>query len=218
MIDIVIDLETLGTKPGCPIIEIGACAMDSDSGKIVGNFSRRISHRLPKGYFDLVLSVGRSSMGDDVFKTIKWWNDRADRAETFRRITFGGVNRNWGLQTFCAWFRHQVEEHEPENVRVWANGPSFDISILCGAFDLYGITRPWFCWQERCVRTALELCSYEKGGLPWSENGPRHRALNDARHEAKKLWHCGALGTTSMVTRRLRELNTGKPSTPGEQR
>jgi hypothetical protein len=89
------------------------------------------------------------------------------------------------------------------NIRVWANGPQFDLVILQSAFDRYGIKRPWVCWQERCVRTALEMAGYEKGSISWIERGPRHRALNDARHEARKLFYSGALGEVSAIIRRL---------------
>lgn len=208
MIDIIIDIETLGTKPGCPIIEIGACSIDPVSGVIVANFSRRVNHKLPSGYFDAMLRAGTSSLGADLYDTVVWWTSDADRSETFRRITSGGQHANWVMQVFLAWYKFQILGLAPETVRVWANGPQFDLVILQAALSHYDITRPWICWQERCVRTALEQAGYERGSVPWVEQGPRHRALNDARHEARKLYHAGALGEVSAIIKRVHQRGT----------
>ena len=142
--------------------------------------------------------------------TARWWMADDGRKATLRKIMGPSSleQPHCALFEFCDWFTGQVNGCDPETVRVWANGPSFDISILCRAFDHYGIRRPWICWQERCVRTALEQAGYVRGSVPWDETGPRHRALNDARHEAKKLWRSGALGETAMLARRLRERGT----------
>ena len=204
--DIIIDIETLGTKPGCPIIEIGACALDP-AGVIVANFSRRVPHQHLS--FAVVKEGSAQSLYDenDFTRTCRWWVDSEERAETLMKILSPSccVQDNCALYEFCDWLKGQVAGIDPENIRVWANGPAFDISILCWAFDYYGIARPWICWQERCVRTALELAGYVKGSVPWEETGPRHRALCDARHEARKLWRSGALGEVAMIARRLRE-------------
>lgn len=208
MIDIIIDIETLGTKPGCIILEIGACAMNPDTGRIVANFGRRLDE----------MFIGDHPFTDDMRETIEWWHG-PDRVATYyaliRRGLPGMFPRNprdprTDLEAFCAWWKSVTDGHDPKRVRVWANGPSFDISILCAAFDRYGVERPWVCWQERCVRTALEMAGYERGSVPWDEAGPRHRAINDARHEAKKLWACGAFGGVSELRRRLIQRGTIK--------
>ena len=206
--DIVLDIETLGTRPGCDIIEIGACAVDPDAGAVVANFSRRL---------DEVFMRQDEEMTPDMDKTIAWWLGHETAATYYTLIRRGtpGMFPRWGnrdprvdLNAFCAWFKKQTDSCDPKRVRIWANGPSFDIAILQAAYDRYGVERPWICWQERCVRTALEQAAYERGSVSWMEDGPRHRALNDARHEARKLFYSGALGTTSQVMRRLRQRGT----------
>lgn len=204
--DIIIDIETLGTKPGCPIIEIGACAIDPDPGVIVANFSRRVLSG--NGYEDVGKTMDGflgSGWGIDE-DTAVWWVSDRDRDATLRKILSG----KWGhphittvLDSFSEWFAAHATD--PKRDRIWANGPSFDIAILDHVYQEYARTRPWICWQERCVRTALEQVGYEKGSVAWEENGPRHRALNDARHEARKLWRSGALGLVSSVAMRLRQ-------------
>lgn len=204
MIDIIIDLETLGTRPGCIILEIGACAIDGRTGEITANFSRRL---------DEVFWRWVEPLNDDMNKTIDWWHG-PETVETYYRLLkrhreglcpLKPRDPKVALAAFASWFQGKTGNGPGREVRIWANGPSFDIAILQAAYDRYGVDRPWTCWQERCVRTALELANYERGSVPWVERGPRHRALNDARHEARKLYFAGALGEVSSIMRRLRQ-------------
>lgn len=204
MVDIIIDLETLGTRPGCIILEVGACAVDPRTGAITANFSRRLDEVFTRELEPLTL---------DANNTINWWHG-PETVGTYYTLVRRGLpgmfprkSRAPGdtLHEFRYWMLSQTEGHDPEQVRVWANGPAFDVSILCAAFDRYGVERPWICWQERCVRTALEQAGYERGSVPWIERGPRHRALNDARHEARKLFASGALGEVSTIIKRLHQ-------------
>lgn len=208
MIDIIIDLETLGTRPGCVILEIGACAVDPQTGRITANFSRRL---------DEFKWREDEPVDADMHATINWWHNPETVATYYALVRRGlpGVipaarNPAIQLREFADWLEFQMRGHTPETVRVWANGPSFDIAILQAAYSRYGLERPWICWQERCVRTALEMANYERGSLGWIERGPRHRALNDARHEARKLFYSGALGEVSAIMLRLRQRYDGK--------
>ena len=211
MIDIVIDIETLGTRPGCVILEVGACAINPHTGVIVSNFSRRLDE-----YFRDPAD-GRK-ITTDMIETINWWH-HPDRFETYQALLSRGArgivlgSKNWKspylrLFAFRHWMMTVTAGHDPEAVRVWGNGPTFDLAILQSAFDRYVITLPWSHTQERCVRTALEQAGYEKGSTSWMERGPRHRALNDARHEARKLYYAGALGEVSAIIKRLHQRGT----------
>jgi len=205
VIDIIIDIETLGTKPNVPVIEIGACAINNRTGEIVSNFSRRV--RSGYVFADLLNRKAVEHCTPDMQATIKWWLEDSDRADTLRKImpeTSQGVHPHATLLEFCDWFIAETVKANGE-VRVWANGPQFDLVILQSHFDRYSIKRPWVCWQERCVRTALEMANYERGSIGWIERGPRHRALNDARHEARKLYYSGALGEVSAIIKRLHQ-------------
>lgn len=208
MIDIIIDIETLGTKPNVPVIEIGACAINNRTGEIVSNFSRRV----PSGRSICDLELGRfDGADDDTRSTVRWWIEDNGRRDTLMKIMSRSVciHEHAPLYEFCDWMIQKNVEADG-NIRVWSNGPQFDLVILQSAFDRYGIKRPWVCWQERCVRTALEMAGYEKGSVGWIERGPRHRALNDARHEARKLYYSGALGEVSAIIKRLHQRGTVK--------
>ena len=209
--DIIIDIETLGTRPGCPVIEIGACAVETNTGDILDDLSIRVN---PGIHFETVKATGLgkdpySDPESDFAKTCAWWMGDPERAEVLAAI-MSPANELADLRTALACLRDWMLRRmpDPKRVRVWGNGPSFDIAILDRAYRDNGIECPWICWQERCVRTALDLAGYERGSIPWTEPCPRHRALHDARHEARKLWLSGALGEASAIALRLRQLGT----------
>lgn len=199
MVDIIIDIETLGTKPGCVILEIGACAVDHGTGELFTNFSRRLDEVFTR--FDAWVK------DSDAQETLVWW--MREHPDTYTAIVRRGdglyENRSAALdlKAFCDWFEDVTRDATA--VRVWGNGPSFDLSILRAGIELYGFKQPWHHTWERDVRTALEQAGYERGSTSWIERGPRHRALNDARHEARKLYYSGALGEVSAIIKRLRQ-------------
>ena len=209
MTDIIIDLETLGTRPGCPIIEIGACAIDRTTGRITANFSRRVSGTY--GYADVRrVAEGRDCLGGIDSATAAWWTMDAGRDATLRRILTRRYSPSADIDALIALAEWCAAVRDFDAARVWGNGPTFDLAILAHAYEREHIPLPWHWYEERCVRTALELAGCERGSVSWIERGPRHRALNDARHEARKLYLSGALGEVSMIARRMRQRGTVK--------
>jgi hypothetical protein len=194
--EIVVDLETLGTRVGCPIIEIGACAVDSENGAIVANFSRRVKDSLncTIGEVERIAKDGDPYDGDKT-ETCRWWLKEEGRAAVLAAILGGGIPLRSALSDFADWMSGFVRgDVRP---RLWANGPSFDAALLSEAYRMCDLPRPWSYRDERCVRTALDIAGYQRGSVAWEEDGPRHRALPDARHEARKLWRSGAFGEVS---------------------
>lgn len=87
---------------------------------------------------------------------------------------------------------HRVSEFIIKNanhkfVQVWGNGASFDCVILRNSYSLTGQPVPWQWWNDRDVRTIVELGKVigfdPKRDMPFK--GTRHNALDDAIHQAK---------------------------------
>ena len=186
--DVVVDIETLGTRPGCAIIEIGACAVGSGV-EIAANFSRRVNVGLTWMHvLDTACGDGWPTVD---MATAAWWTDDMERRETLGRImaaACGSRRPAEALRDFAGWLGGI------DVARIWGNGPSFDLAILAEAYRMRGMAAPWDHRKERCVRTALEQRGYSRGDVAWPEGVRRHRGLNDARHEARKLIACGAIG------------------------
>ena len=157
---IMIDIETLGTEPGCVILSIGAVRFNRDG--IGETFHAQISKRscLENG-----LTI------DD--ETEEWWEqqeqDMPDGSEPLY-IALGN------LSGFC----ETADE-------VWANSPSFDLRILDAAYDAIESASPWEYHQERDVRTFRSLPGFVELGQMGQEHHALDDAIHQAREISVNL-------------------------------
>lgn len=165
-----IDLETLGRKPGCAVLQIGACVFDP-AGQVVG---------VGAGFeVDLCLSL---EAGFTVERdTLAWWLNQ-DMAFA-KPIVMGpmGISPEDAAAEFLKWVRGWGSAIKG----VWCKGASFDFPILEEFLRLaVGEPPPWKYWQERCFRTLAAEFDPMKRLEP---RGSRraHHALDDARHQAQ---------------------------------
>lgn len=159
--DISIDIETLGTKPGSVILSIGAVAFD-----------RNGSVEDTKPFYaaiDLEDSL-RLGMTTDA-ATIKWW---LTQDQLPRQQAFSGTEE---LKNVLADLRTFIKLRTPEFI--WAKPPSFDISLLESAFEIVGLELPWTFRQPRDCRTLFYLTDTHQ-----PEYGTAHNALDDAISQA----------------------------------
>lgn len=166
MNNLMIDLETLGTKPNAPIIAIGAVFFDPKTGKLGNEFSATINPE----------SAQEFRTADE--NTLKWW---AKQSQEAKDRSFCGVS---SMTDALNYFREFVKT--TKNVKPWGNGATFDISMLEDCFDQYGIKTPWQFWNVRDVRTVVdigEMVGLMRDDVPFE--GVPHVALDDAKHQAK---------------------------------
>lgn len=163
-IDIMIDLETTGTKPGCGILSIGACSFNE-----IMIFYQTIS---PVNCAE----IGLVPSAD----TLDWW---AKQPSSVKQEAFSGVTPVvQALGEFADFLQRLHSLYD--NVYVWGNGADFDLPILAAAYHHCGMKQPWGAWNGRCYRTLKNLPIF-KGILPEPFVGDKHNALADARHQAK---------------------------------
>ena len=162
---IMLDLETMGTKPGSAITQIGAVDFDLEGGMGEG-FSVNISLR----------SCGEHGMTFDP-DTIGWWMKQEEAA---RRAVFEGAKYDLkrGLQTFAKYVR------DVEGQFMWGNGAGFDNVLLACAYDKIALDRPWKFWDDRDMRTVVSLAKMMGIDVPWERVGVAHVALDDAKTQA----------------------------------
>lgn len=75
----------------------------------------------------------------------------------------------------------------PDSVQVWGNGATYDNVLLEAAYDRTAITCPWKFWNNRDVRTVVEL-GKAVGCEPRYEipfDGEPRKAISDALHQVK---------------------------------
>jgi hypothetical protein len=167
---IMLDLETLGTTPGSAILAIGAVKFGG--GHIHSEFYQRVSLKSCVQY-DLKMEPD----------TVLWWLQQPDEARL--EITKEGQHLAAVLQSFSNWIYEKVESFVPfiEDVKLWGNGAAFDNVLLSVAYDRAGLTLPWKYSNDRCYRTVKNL--YPDVQMECS--GTHHNALDDARSQAMHL-------------------------------
>ena len=160
---VVIDLETMGTTPGCEIIEIGACAFGGPGP--VRKFSVLIS------------SLPHERRRVDA-STEAWWRQQAFYLPDIALAE--GIPAKQALLLFRGWFQAVADD----NTQVWGNSPSFDCSILRDAYRYYDLgAAPWDFRMERDLRTLKSIKPIPRDWWP-ADVVPKHRGLNDALYEA----------------------------------
>jgi len=168
---LMIDLETMGNRPYAPIISIGAVFFDPSSDETGSELSVNIS---------LDSSMRHRARPDA--STIIWWMEQS--ADARASLTSDTVSLPDALISLTEF----ISKHaNPKFLQVWGNGASFDCVILRNSYELCGIDSPWQWWNDRDVRTIVEMGKAvgfdPKRDMPF--DGVRHNALADAVHQAK---------------------------------
>ncbi|EGJ7873428.1 exonuclease [Escherichia coli] len=168
---LMIDLETMGTNTNAPIVVIGAVFFEPQTGEIGPVFYIVIS---------LTDAMNTGAVPDG--GTIEWWLKQSSEARA--AILTDQVK----LKDALSRFREFIHEYSDEKfVQVWGNGATFDNAILRRSYERQGIPCPWRYYNDRDVRTIVELGKTidfdARIVIPFE--GVRHNALDDARHQAK---------------------------------
>lgn len=169
--DVMIDTETAGLPPSGALMSIGACFFDMHTETIGPTFQRTIH-----------LATATRDGGVIDASTFLFWLGQGEKARN--SVRFGGQDIRVVLTDFADWIA-QTCRHE--DVRPWANSPSFDLTILSTAYQRADIKRPWHFTNERDFRTARNL--YSKVIYDPKEKGEdAHEALADAVFQARHLF------------------------------
>ncbi|HIE9760012.1 TPA: 3'-5' exoribonuclease domain-containing protein [Klebsiella variicola subsp. variicola] len=173
-VHVMVDLETMGKKHNAPIVAIGAVVFDPATGSIGESFYKVVC---------LESSVNWGAVIDP--STVIWWLKQSSEARS------ASVNDDAiPLLDALLQFREFVSDNVAggsKKAQVWGNGASFDNSILRSSYDCIAEDYPWEYWNDRDVRTMVELghaINYEpQKAIPFE--GERHNALADAIHQAR---------------------------------
>lgn len=143
-VHVMVDLETMGKKHNAPIVAIGAVVFDPATGSIGESFYKVVC---------LESSVNWGAVIDP--STVIWWLKQSSEARS------AIVNDDAiPLQDALLQFREFVSDNVAggsKKAQVWGNGASFDNSILRSSYDCIAEDYPWEYWNDRDVRTMVEL-------------------------------------------------------------
>lgn len=161
--DVMIDLETLGNRPGCSILSIGAVAFDENG--LGPEFYCVVSRE----------SCRKFGLHEDP-ETLQWWENKPEAA----RKVITEAKRGNALPAALVMLGNFIGQFDADEVRIWGNGSDFDNAILACAYAATGFRLPWQFWNNRCYRTLKNL----HPGITMKRQGTHHNALDDAKSQA----------------------------------
>jgi len=164
---IMIDLETMGTRPNAPIVAIGAVAFNA-MGVTDKTFYRVVS----------LHSAVRSGAVIDP-STVLWWLQQGDSA---RNALTEAQDEAVGLEAALRDFMQFVCTYGDSLKGVWGNGATFDNVLMHESGKRCNMPM-WEFWKDKCYRTV-------KGMYPdvkLERSGTHHNALDDATSQALHL-------------------------------
>ena len=161
--DVMVDLETLGTERNSVILTVGAIKFDINADyrdwawpdfPKIQSFYRRIDLESCQ---KLGMTIQQS--------TLDWW---------------GKQSKDIQHEAFTDDDRHDIKDVLTELYRfclptknVWSQGAGFDAVFLDYVYKLVGKGVPWKYWEIRDTRTMYDLAD------PETPNGAHHHALYD---------------------------------------
>jgi hypothetical protein len=168
MTNVMVDIETIGSTPGCAILSIAAVEFNPDTAQLGKEFSTGV-------HLQSCLDYGLKVEGE----TFYWWIQQSVEARS--ALSKNRCTLSTALRDFSSYL---VELRAASNDKycIWSHGSSFDLAVLY---------RPWQFRNERDTRTVLDLA-----GMKMPKTELSHDALVDAKSQAitimgalKKLKH-----------------------------
>lgn len=158
MRELMMDLETLGTRPYSIVMSIGAVVFDRNVEGIGATFYRNINAHSCR-------EIGLTSDP----KTVQWWKDQSEEAKAALKEDRREISDV--VSDFAAFCReHRIEQ-------VWAHGATFDPVLWSAVCDRSRTEAPWKFWNARDTRTLFDLADLDTRTMPRS--GTHHNALDD---------------------------------------
>jgi len=165
MDNLMVDIESLGTKLNSVITQIGACYF-SKEGEIGDKFLVNIDIQT---CLDLGLEIQK--------RTLLWWLERVHLI-TWTKETLGLSKALFKFREFC---------QKNKKAKVWCHA-TFDIPLLENAYEKLGQRLPFSYKLVRDIRTLVDLSRIkrEKG----KEDPKTHNALDDCIYQVNYVVNC----------------------------
>ena len=163
---LMIDIETLDTKPSSIVLSIGGCLFNSTPCGL--NIGECIYLELDTKRQE---EVGRTLSLD----TVLFWSQQSPGLEQLK-------SQNNPIENSLEDLRHFIVRNQVTDV--WSKPPHFDLVILESLFSDFGIDFPpkFRSWRDvntvQLIRKGLHMPKIEFIGT-------QHHALDDAQHQAR---------------------------------
>lgn len=147
--ELMVDIETLSTRPDAAIISVAAVFFNVDTKQFATpTFYVEVDHETLTAFH----------IDPD---TVAWW------AKQTQPMPRGTTPLAVALKDLIAF----IQGNPP--ARIWAKSPSFDLVILKEACQKLDLIWPIPFWQERDIRTLIDIAKLPKNSRP------THNAIED---------------------------------------
>jgi len=194
---IMVDLETMSTRPDAAIVAIGAYVFDPFGYDVECDRERNFYRAVR---LDSSLAYGLRVDGE----AVTWWLRQSDAARA--AIVDDAISLDHALHEFAHWVALP-----PEQVILWSHA-GFDYPIVQNAYAATNVASPLWYRSPRDLRTIIHAAfgrnldvEEEVGDFP--ANPLPHHAAYDAWHQALMVQHCFRL----LADRQLRSRLIGMP-------
>lgn len=167
--NVMVDIETLGRKPGFIILSVALVEFDIKTGKILKTLEKNLS---------LAESLKKDFKIDS--DTLKWWLKQDPTL--FRAML---EIPSYSIEDTLDEIIFFVKDGSP--AFVWANSPSFDLSMLESYFDRYNKKTPWNYTHEMDLRTISNLNPSIRKGIKKENKDVLHDPLEDCKIQIETL-------------------------------
>lgn len=146
-IDVMVDIETLGTSSDATIFQIAAVSFDILTGDI-------------KETFNGIADISQNSLLFVDGSTLKWWLNTNKELLT-ELLNNGEGSSEELLEDFHKWLTKQAKD--TKDIYLWGNGILFDNKMIETQFEHIGLDYPIFYRNDRDVRTIVDLAGAKLG-------------------------------------------------------
>ena len=163
--ELMIDIETLGTDYGCIILSVACVSFNPVTGENLGEYYNAIN-------VDDSKKLGFTTDVD----TLHWWMKQSK--EAYNDATSGKMHPYEVVKELNDF----IASNSSKKTKVWANPTQFDLTILSAYYDRLDIKKAWAHWNERCLRTTVDILhgkEIKDFVLKNANKTTRHNALYD---------------------------------------
>jgi hypothetical protein len=180
-IDVMVDIETLGTNKDSTIFQIAAATFDVETGEIFE-------------VYEQVADIEKNKTVNVTGSTLKWW--LKTNKELLQEILNKGTEASGViLIDFHGWL-HKLKLKYQE-VCLWGNGILFDNALIQEQLNAMGFDYPIYYKNDRDVRTIVDLAT-KKLGITEQELKEKfsdtslveHNALDDVKYQINLVTYC----------------------------
>lgn len=187
----------------------GTCKGGTTRGNVNdgGDCSDCMNTRMERGYGDTFYIATDNPVTPDAYypnrchgykyplhrdpETVKWWSEQSDDAQA---AFDNPVDLRIALIRFGDWLESVLPNclkgvsSTAIDLKLWANDPHFDVSILAEAYHAVGLPVPWHYRAPRSMRTVVDLSGLTRD--EYVTHGTAHNALDDAIAQALTVCKC----------------------------